>query len=185
MRIKKREVGAVGKFEEYAGLYPVKNTIKANGATLSRALFWRLWQHAQASGNLVDESVKDRGNYGTGDGSTTFSIPDRRGVAARGYDDGAGLDSDPSLGRYQADNNKEHVHAVHNGGYHAHSFAGTHTSQSPILWSDGRFGLIDTGGGPGRGGIHGGGEHAHGMSQEGATESTMKNVSVLVCIRYQ
>ena len=39
--------------------------------------------------------------YGAGDGSTTFNAPDRRGVFARGWDNGRGLDSSHSFGQYQ------------------------------------------------------------------------------------
>lgn len=41
--------------------------------------------------------------YGAGDGSTTFNIPDLRGVVARGWDNGRGLDSGRAFGSYQAD----------------------------------------------------------------------------------
>ena len=41
--------------------------------------------------------------YGSGNGSTTFNIPDLRGVVARGWDNGRGLDAGRSFGSYQAD----------------------------------------------------------------------------------
>lgn len=41
--------------------------------------------------------------YGAGDGSTTFNIPDRRGVFARGFDDGRGKDAGRVLGSNQDD----------------------------------------------------------------------------------
>jgi len=48
--------------------------------------------------------------YGVGDGSTTFNLPDFRGVFLRGLDDGKGYDSGRTMGSYQADDNKAHVH---------------------------------------------------------------------------
>lgn len=41
--------------------------------------------------------------YGTGDGSTTFNVPDLRGSFVRGTDNGRGLDSGRGLGSYQSD----------------------------------------------------------------------------------
>ena len=186
MQLKKRVIGAVGRIEEYAAAIPPRNTIKANGAELSRALFWRLFKHAQESGNLVAQGSKQRGQYGTGDGISTFTIPDRRGVVGRGFDDGAGLDSAPTLGRYQGDNNKSHAHGMSGGGSHSHSFQATHTATGVAVYSDGRMGLVDsTYGGSARGGINAVGNHGHTIYADGASESTMKNVSLLYCIRYQ
>ena len=50
--------------------------------------------------------------YGVGDGSTTFNLPDLRGVFLRGLDDGKGYDSGRAIGTYQADDNKAHTHTV-------------------------------------------------------------------------
>ncbi|MCD8350089.1 MAG: tail fiber protein [Planctomycetaceae bacterium] len=41
--------------------------------------------------------------YGAGNGSSTFNLPDLRGVFVRGMDEGRGLDSSRSLGFYQGD----------------------------------------------------------------------------------
>mgnify|MGYP003625339258 CR=1 FL=1 len=179
MQLKKRVIGAVGRIEEYAAAIPPRNTIKANGAELSRVLFWRLFKHAQESGNLVDQGVKDRGHFGTGDGLTTFTIPDRRGLVGRGFDDGAGLDSAPTLGRYQGDNNKSHSHSMAAAGHHAHSVAGYDFSSHGVgLTSAASGGVRNTG-------TTGAGNHAHTIYSEGATENTMKNISLMYCIRYQ
>ncbi|QRV22800.1 hypothetical protein [Marinomonas foliarum] len=181
MKLKKRAIGAVGRIEEYAAAIPPKNTIKANGAELSRVLFWRLFKHAQESGNLVDQASKDKGHFGTGDGLTTFTIPDRRGVVGRGFDDGAGLDSAPTLGRYQGDNNRHHGHGMDAAGHHAH-----HTT---FYVANGGGGTIPVGfssvGGAFNVGTSGAGSHAHPVHGSGAPEATMKNVSLLYCIRYQ
>lgn len=59
----------------------------------------------------------DRGNYpglfGVGNGTTTFVLPDWRGVAIRFVDDGRGLDTDrggKGIGSYEADEFKSHTH---------------------------------------------------------------------------
>lgn len=49
-------------------------------------------------------------NYGAGDGSTTFNVPDLRGIAIRGWDNGRGLDPGRAFGSYQADAIIEHTH---------------------------------------------------------------------------
>lgn len=101
------------------GMYAPPGTIKANGATLNRSEFSRLWSHAQNSNNLAaSEASKMRGQYGPGNGSTTFSIPDLRGVSLRCLDDGAGLDPGRILGSYQQDAFQGHFHSYNseNGG---------------------------------------------------------------------
>lgn len=48
--------------------------------------------------------------YGAGNGTTTFNIPDRRGVFSRGLDDGRLLDFGRTLGSLQGDMFKAHAH---------------------------------------------------------------------------
>lgn len=50
--------------------------------------------------------------YGTGDGSTTFNLPDLRGEFIRGWDAGRGVDSGRSFGSFQADELKSHTHSM-------------------------------------------------------------------------
>lgn len=185
MQLKRRVVGAVGRIEKYAAALPPQNTIKANGAELSRVLFWRLWKHAQVSGNLVDQASKQAGNYGTGDGSTTFTIPDHRGVASRGFDDGAGLDSAPTLGRYQADANREHTHGMSADGAHTHYVTNIMGQAGTSYAASYTAGIANTVGGSLNQGTSSSGNHLHTISNDGNTEATMKNVSFMYCIRYQ
>jgi microcystin-dependent protein len=64
--------------------------LKANGAAVSRTTYADLFA---AIGTT----------YGTGDGSTTFNLPDMRGEFPRGWDDGRGVDSGRAIGTAQLD----------------------------------------------------------------------------------
>tara|TARA_R100000697_G_scaffold5344_1_gene10698 strand:+ start:3918 stop:5033 length:1116 start_codon:yes stop_codon:yes gene_type:complete len=48
--------------------------------------------------------------YGTGNGSTTFNLPDLRGEFVRGFDNGRGVDVGRSIATFQIDDNKQHSH---------------------------------------------------------------------------
>lgn len=50
--------------------------------------------------------------FGSGNGSTTFNVPDLRGEFVRGWDNGRGVDSGRSFGSAQADELKSHNHTV-------------------------------------------------------------------------
>ncbi|WP_304673051.1 phage tail protein [Neisseria uirgultaei] len=64
--------------------------LKANGAAVSRTAYAALFA---AIGTT----------YGTGDGRTTFNLPDLRGEFVRGWDDSRGIDSGRALGSAQGD----------------------------------------------------------------------------------
>ncbi len=51
-------------------------------------------------------------NYGTGDGSSTFNIPDLRGEFVRGADRGRGVDSGRNVASSQGSANLSHGHSV-------------------------------------------------------------------------
>nr|WP_207197003.1 phage tail protein [Pseudomonas sp. TH08] len=62
--------------------------LKCNGAAVSRTTYARLFSWL---GTL----------YGAGDGSTTFNLPDMRGLFPRGWDDGRGVDPGRGFGSFQ------------------------------------------------------------------------------------
>lgn len=72
--------------------------LKANGAAVSRTTYAALFS---AIGTT----------YGSGNGSTTFNLPDLRGEFIRGWDDGAGIDSGRVFGSKQAQAIQSHTHA--------------------------------------------------------------------------
>lgn len=62
-------------------------------------------------------------SFGSGDGSTTFNIPDMRGEFARGWDHGRGIDTGRVLGSWQDEAFKSHSHTAStaSSGSHNHS----------------------------------------------------------------
>ena len=75
-----------GTILDYTGESAPDGYIIANGAELSRETFRQLYQWAVANDLVIDQAnipTTAHGYYGTGDGSTTFTIPDLRGVFKR------------------------------------------------------------------------------------------------------
>lgn len=71
--------------------------LKANGAAVSRTTYADLFT---AIGTT----------HGSGDGSTTFNVPDLRGEFIRGWDNGKGTDSGRAFGSSQTDAFQAHKH---------------------------------------------------------------------------
>lgn len=90
----------VGSIMMYAGSsVPSGSWMECNGAAILRSTFSALFS---AIGTI----------YGVGDGSTTFNIPDLRGVFVRGYDNGRGVDSGRVLGSNQDQSIQNHIHTI-------------------------------------------------------------------------
>ena len=73
--------------------------LKANGATVSRTLYANLFA-----------AIGTR--FGSGDGKTTFNLPDLRGEFLRGWDDGRGLDANRDIGTVQRYQIVNHTHEL-------------------------------------------------------------------------
>lgn len=83
----------------FAQSTPPAGWLKANGAVISRVTYAGLFAQIGTT-------------YGAGDGSTTFSLPDMRGVFPRGWDDGRGIDPARAFGSYQDDTERNHYHGT-------------------------------------------------------------------------
>lgn len=70
--------------------------------------------------------------YGSGDGSSTFNLPDLRGEFIRGWDDGRGVDPDRNFGSNQEDELKSHTHTLKGNNRETISSQST----APGLWRD-------------------------------------------------
>lgn len=121
----------VGMCVPFIGGTSAPGWIKANGALLSRTTYPTLFAYASAQG-LVSEAqwtADSSGRFSVGDGSTTFRIPDTRGIFIRGLDESRGLDASRAIGTFQDQANAPHVHGVndpshtHTDGGHQHSGA--------------------------------------------------------------
>lgn len=122
---------------------PNDDEIKLNGASLSRTTYAGLWDWAQAQSVVVEEaswSPNNTGAFSSGDGSTTFRVPDTRGEFPRFFDDSRGVDSGRVFGSWQADDFKSHLHPV--------SLVATPvTSGGGTAWGGGAGGSTDSTGG--------------------------------------
>lgn len=177
---------------------PPTGWLKCNGAQISRTTYSALFS---AIGTT----------YGSGDGSTTFHLPDFRGVFPRGFDDGRGYDSGRVFGSYQDSANKSHNHGGVTGnqshdhthgfsattswaGEHTHSQTGYNGSTDGSVFahsgsSGGAYTLI-TGAGGGHNHTLSGttngmnANHAHSISSDGTTESRPRNLAINFAIKY-
>lgn len=112
-----------GTMVSFPGSVPPPGWAKRNGILVPRTGGWaNLWAYAQASGNLVSDAAwlaGRPGSFSTGDGATTFRIPEGRGLFDRGYHDGSGTyESDTAvlLGAYRDSQNKAHTHNIATNG---------------------------------------------------------------------
>jgi len=113
--------------------------------------------------------------FGVGDGSTTFNVPDGRGVAARGWDNGRGLNANRVFGSYEADGLGSHGHTINDP---SHFHAQTNATQGTAYTAGGVFGALAGGGNTGskQTGIT--------INNTGGVETVMKNIALLACIKY-
>ena len=160
----------VGQVAHFPASTAPAGWLKANGALLSRTTYAALWAFAQASGNLAVSDAAWTGNPGKfspGDGTTTFRIPDLRGLIVKGHHDGSGTyetDTGRDLGSYQADRNKAHNHLTVWGG------SAPYGQTTPTEMTGATYTAT--------------GQNQTYTSTEGGTDARVRNVSLLPCIRY-
>jgi microcystin-dependent protein len=100
-----------------ATLFVIGNTVprgylKMNGALVSRTTYAALWAYAQTALAPGNDTFTYPGLFGTGNGSTTFQLPDTRGWFPRFWSEGAYPDTDGvrALGSRQLDRVGYHQH---------------------------------------------------------------------------
>lgn len=104
-----------GTVVAFAGTQAPANYLICNGAELSRELYDRLFAVIGTA-------------YGSGDGVTTFQLPDLRGEFIRGWDAGRGVDVGRELATVQLDEFKSHNHPI--GTYYTNG-AGSSSAINP------------------------------------------------------
>ena len=157
----------------FAGAVVPNGYLEMNGAEVSRTLYSSLF-------SVIGTQ------YGAGDGSTTFSLPDVRGYFPRFLDSGAGVDTGRTLGSIQSDQNKSHTHSgtVDSSGNHTHAITdlggnGEDERQAKPSASDiGNTGWTYT---TGASGSH---THTYTTSSNGGTEVRVKNIAFMGIIKY-
>lgn len=147
--------------------------LSANGQTVSRTTYSGLWTFAQVSSNLAaSEGAKTAGQYGPGDGSTTFSLPAIADYFIRG------LIAGRIIGSSQGDDFLSHLHSVSiaAAGDHVHHISLPYsiggTSGNTSFFAGSRYGdaIVDTG----TAGSH---VHPATIGSTGGTETRPKNIA--------
>ena len=132
---------------------------EANGQAVSRTTYAALWQFL--------------GSPNTGDGSTTFNIPDYRGEFIRGWDHGRGVDTNRALGTVQYSQNLAHNHGMP-GDDQLDAARGT------AAWdgtSRGSFGYDANS-------HYGGGAQVWNTTTDGGNESRPRNIALMPIIKW-
>jgi len=125
--------------------------LKANGATISRTTYATLFAAISTT-------------FGSGDGSTTFNLPDLRGEFVRGWDDSRGVDSGRGFGSFQSQDIQSHNH-----------FFTTYQDD---------YGQLSNDQSPPGFGRDGGNVVAWNTSFTGGTETRPRNIALLACIKF-
>lgn len=138
---------------------PPTGWLKCNGAAISRTTYSTLFSKIGIT-------------WGSGDGSTTFNVPDFRGEFLRGWDDSRGVDSGRTFGSYQADGIINHGHRFH---YNPASNTSTGGSAARVaqIYSSGGDNMITDGA-----------RSTDDSTAIGGSETRPRNYAVLTCIRY-
>ena len=167
----------VGQVAHFARNTPPAGWLKRNGAAVSRTTYAALFA---AIGT----------QFGAGNGSTTFNLPDDRELIDRAWTDGLNAaDSGRALFSSQAGQNESHIHegTTNSTGAHTHVITnkreyvdGVSTSNVNAVYGDQIIQGTDTTT------TSASGTHSHTLtiSANGGNETRMANRAYLACIKY-
>ena len=164
--------------------------LECNGAAVSRTTYAALFA-------IIGT------NYGTGNGSSTFNLPDLRGEFVRGFDHGRGVDNNRSINDPQGASNASHNHSISASGTTStksltgsvnvisESFAGFGGSATGVFTKKGGFNAGGTPGGPDSnncGGFDMNASHNHtvtvsGTSGSQGSEARPRNIAMMYIIK--
>ncbi len=171
----------VGRVDFFPGSTAPDGYIKANGATLSRAAYPELWAFAQSRIAPANDTLNYPGLFGSGDGATTFKVPDLRDYFPRFQSDGAATEYNREPGSKQEDDIKSHDHPYQDVVY-------TEASTAGGTDANGRDGKKIIG--AGIGGSNSDYDNNYGFYENsttgptGGVETRPKNIALLGCIKY-
>jgi microcystin-dependent protein len=123
--------------------------LECNGAEISRDAYADLYA-------VIGDT------YGSGDGSTTFNIPDLRGEFLRGWDNGRGVDENRNIGTWQNDDFKSHTH-LYQGFHNTGTGGGGAADQGYAQALDSNKWTSDA---------------------KGGKETRPRNIAIMYCIKY-
>lgn len=95
-------LGLTGQVAFYSASTCPAGWLEADGTAISRTTYAGLFAYMSTT-------------FGSGDGTTTFNLPDMRGYFTRGWDHGSGVDPGRTFGSTQADDFKSHTHGYGGG----------------------------------------------------------------------
>ena len=102
--------------------------------------------------------------FGSGDGSSTFNLPDLRGEFIRGWDNGRGVDTSRTFGSAQSDELRSHAHTLNNATDMRRNIAGPNFAA----------------GGDGFGALQ---DLTNNITAAGGAETRPRNIAMLYCIK--
>lgn len=143
-----------GTVQYFANATPPSGYLECNGQMVSRTQYPELFA---ALGTL----------YGSGDGSTTFRLPDLRGEFLRGWSSGSSVDNGRVLGSQQSAAFANHTH------FEAVRFAALNGGSIPVLVQPGFQQSVVSDA-----------QNATLATSGSSTETRPRNVALLVCIKY-
>ena len=152
-----------GTIITFAGNTAPTGYLACNGAAVDRVTYADLFA---VCGTL----------YGSGDGSTTFNLPDLRGEFVRGWDDGRSIDSGRVFGSTQNSANKSHTHNITDPG-HTHNITAISDDDRTVAAGS------ESGGNAVSSGVTDTGVTGITIDNDGLTEARPRNIALLYCIK--
>jgi microcystin-dependent protein len=136
----------VGSVEAFARNTPPSGYLACNGAAISRTTYARLFARIGTT-------------FGTGNGTTTFNLPDLRGEFIRGWDNARGIDTGRVFGSAQGQEIQSHTHTEQN------------TSGSLAVQAGASGTVLTT-------------QNTTNTGATGGTETRPRNIALLYCIKF-
>ncbi len=162
----------VGVIQAFAGSTSPSGWLECDGSAISRTTYADLFAVIGTT-------------FGSGDGSTTFNLPDLRGEFIRGWDNGRGVDASRAFGSNQSDQNRSHTHTatINNAGAHTHN-SGLYRNSGVDDGLPNHYLLDGTLTDPIVTSSSGDHTHTITIDNDGGTEARPRNIALMYIIKY-